>query len=115
MSTPMSRAPRSDFTYHLMQWHMPANDSGAGTASLLGCDLSALGIPTEKAYVDAYVARTEIGFHLSPDAVAHAGERQRRRNGLAARLRPQRSRHSDGEGLCRRLCRAHRDRISPIT
>src|SRR5947208_3415414 len=52
--------PLADFTYHCMQWHMPANDSGAGTASLLGRDLAALGIPTEKAYVDAYVARTGL-------------------------------------------------------
>ncbi len=45
--------PLGDFTYHLMAWHMPRSESGAGTGSLVGCDLDALGIP----HVDAYVAR----------------------------------------------------------
>ena len=31
--------PLADFTYHLMQWHMPQEDSGGGTGSLLGFDL----------------------------------------------------------------------------
>jgi aminoglycoside phosphotransferase (APT) family kinase protein len=52
--------PLADFTYHLMTWHMPQSDSAAGTASLLGHDLAALGIPTMKAYVDLYVARTGL-------------------------------------------------------
>ena len=38
--------PLADFTYHLMQWHMPASDAGAGTATLVGRDLAALGIPS---------------------------------------------------------------------
>ena len=38
--------PLADFTYHLMQWHMPQEDSGGGTGSLLGFDLAALGIPS---------------------------------------------------------------------
>src|ERR1700728_3588521 len=54
--------PLADFTYHLMQWHMPPHD--AGTGSLLGLDLAALGIPSLEAYVDAYVART--GFDPRP-------------------------------------------------
>ncbi|HEX2215585.1 MAG TPA: phosphotransferase family protein, partial [Xanthobacteraceae bacterium] len=45
---------------HLMQWYMPVTESGAGTATLVGHDLDALGIPTLPAYVDAYVARTGL-------------------------------------------------------
>jgi aminoglycoside phosphotransferase (APT) family kinase protein len=50
--------PLADFSYHLMQWHMPHSD--AGTGSLVGFDLTALGIPSRDAYVDAYVARTGL-------------------------------------------------------
>ncbi len=52
--------PLADFTYHLMQWHMPPEDTGAGTGSLVGFDLDALGIPSLASYVDAYVARTGL-------------------------------------------------------
>jgi len=52
--------PLADFTYHLMQWHMPQSESGAGTASLVGHDLKALGIPAMADYADAYVARTGL-------------------------------------------------------
>jgi aminoglycoside phosphotransferase (APT) family kinase protein len=52
--------PLADFTYHCMQWHMPHSESGAGTASLVGHDLKALGIPALPDYVDAYVARTGL-------------------------------------------------------
>ena len=45
--------PLADFTYHLMQWHMPQEDAGGGTGSLLGLDLGALGIPSLSAYGDA--------------------------------------------------------------
>ncbi len=48
--------PLADFSYHLMQWHMPHSE--AGTGSLDGFDLAALGIPALQAYVEAYVART---------------------------------------------------------
>jgi aminoglycoside phosphotransferase (APT) family kinase protein len=50
--------PVADFAYHLMQWDMPPAE--AGTGSLVGCDLAALGIPTREAYVDAYVRRTGL-------------------------------------------------------
>jgi len=50
--------PLADFTYHLMQWHMPHSE--AGTGSLVGFDLAALGIPSLPAYVEAYVARTGL-------------------------------------------------------
>jgi aminoglycoside phosphotransferase (APT) family kinase protein len=43
-----------------MQWHMPQSDSGAGTATLVGRDLKALGIPSMADYVDAYVGRTGL-------------------------------------------------------
>ena len=52
--------PLADFTYHLMTWHMPQSDSAAGTATLLGHDLAALGVPTMVNYVDTYVARTGL-------------------------------------------------------
>ncbi len=52
--------PLADFTYHLMQWFMPHSESGAGTATLVGLDLAALGIPSLAEYVDAYVARTGL-------------------------------------------------------
>ncbi len=48
--------PLGDFTYHLMQWHMPSRDNPGG--SLMENDLAALGIPSEQAYVDAYCRRT---------------------------------------------------------
>jgi aminoglycoside phosphotransferase (APT) family kinase protein len=54
--------PLADFSYHLMQWHMPPSE--AGTGSLVGYDLSALGIPSLEAYVEAYVKRT--GFDPRP-------------------------------------------------
>jgi aminoglycoside phosphotransferase (APT) family kinase protein len=52
--------PLADLAYHLMQWDMPPSETGAGTGTLLGFDLGALGIPARAAYVDAYVARTGL-------------------------------------------------------
>ena len=52
--------PLADFTYHLMAWHMPQSESAAGTATLVGHDLGALGIPPMADYVDDYVARTGL-------------------------------------------------------
>ncbi|GIK81638.1 MAG: aminoglycoside phosphotransferase [Alphaproteobacteria bacterium] len=52
--------PLADFTYHLMQWHMPHSEAGAGTGSLLGLDLDALGLPSMDDYVARYVARTGL-------------------------------------------------------
>ncbi|HKY86129.1 MAG TPA: phosphotransferase family protein, partial [Pseudorhodoplanes sp.] len=52
--------PLADFTYHLMQWHMPHSDAGAGTGSLLGLDLKSLGLPSLADYVDRYVSRTGL-------------------------------------------------------
>jgi len=50
--------PIGDFTYHLMQWHMPDSETGAGTGTLLGHDLARLGIPDVDDYVARYCART---------------------------------------------------------
>jgi aminoglycoside phosphotransferase (APT) family kinase protein len=50
--------PLADFTYHLMQWHMPPSD--ADTGSLVGRDLEGLGIPTLSDYIDAYRQRTGL-------------------------------------------------------
>jgi len=50
--------PLADFSYHLMQWHMPPSE--AGTGSLVGFDLKALGIPALDEYVAAYVKRTGL-------------------------------------------------------
>jgi aminoglycoside phosphotransferase (APT) family kinase protein len=52
--------PLADFSYHLMAWHMPHSESAAGTATLVGHDMRALGIPPMADYVDAYVARTGL-------------------------------------------------------
>jgi aminoglycoside phosphotransferase (APT) family kinase protein len=50
--------PVADFSYHLMQWHMPPSE--ANTGSLVGADLVALGIPSLDDYVEAYVKRTGL-------------------------------------------------------
>ncbi|MGH6788499.1 MAG: phosphotransferase family protein [Pseudolabrys sp.] len=52
--------PLADFSYHLMAWHMPHSESAAGTATLIGHDLKALGIPSMADYVDSYVTRTGL-------------------------------------------------------
>src|SRR6266853_2086519 len=54
----------ADFSYHLMAWHMPPEETGAGTGSLVGHDLKALGIPSATDYVEMYHART--GFDPRP-------------------------------------------------
>lgn len=46
--------PLADFGYHLMTWRMPPN----ALPGLAGCDLAALGIPSEEEYVAAYCRRT---------------------------------------------------------
>ena len=51
--------PLADFTYHLMQWQMPAGVStSGGTSSLMDLDLKAMGIPTMDEYVAMYCRRT---------------------------------------------------------
>jgi len=46
--------PLADFTYHLMMYRMPPEE----TAGLAGRDLDALGLPSEAEYVEAYCRRT---------------------------------------------------------
>jgi aminoglycoside phosphotransferase (APT) family kinase protein len=52
--------PLADFSYHLMKYHMPPTDTGGGTGTLVGHDIGALGIPSEKAYIETYAARTGL-------------------------------------------------------
>ena len=52
--------PLADFSYHLMKYHMPPTESSGSTGTLVGRDLAALGIPTEREYIDAYAARTGL-------------------------------------------------------
>jgi aminoglycoside phosphotransferase (APT) family kinase protein len=59
----------ADFSYHLMAWHMPAEETGAGTGSLVGHDLAALGIPSASTYVEMYRACT--GFDPRPHLSAY--------------------------------------------
>lgn len=61
--------PLADFAYHLMQWHMPHSESRAGTGTLVGLDLKALGLPPLADYVALYVART--GFDPRPHLPAY--------------------------------------------
>jgi aminoglycoside phosphotransferase (APT) family kinase protein len=61
--------PLADFSYHLMVWNMPPEETGAGTGSLTGFDLEALGIPSMTEYVEMYRART--GFDPRPHLAAY--------------------------------------------
>ncbi len=51
--------PLGDFTYHLMQWHLPQGTGTSGTLS--GADLKALGIPLQDEYISMYSKRTGRG------------------------------------------------------
>ncbi len=79
--------PLGDFTYHLLQWHMPSTD-GSG-ASLVENDLKALGIPTEEDYIAAYCARTgrdgieDLNFYFAYNFFRLAGILQ----GIVGRVR----------------------------
>lgn len=46
--------PMADFSYHLMAWRLSSTEF----RGLRGCDLAALGIPGEQAYIEAYLQRT---------------------------------------------------------
>jgi aminoglycoside phosphotransferase (APT) family kinase protein len=50
--------PMADFTYHLMQWVMPEGGTTGGTATLLGSDIAAMGIPSAEEYTAWYCRRT---------------------------------------------------------
>ena len=94
--------PLADFTYHLMQWHMPQEDTGGGTGSLVGFDLAALGIPSLAAYVDAYVARTGTRSAAASGGLSrlqflpHRRDPARHRRPGARRHRDQRARRGRG-------------------
>jgi aminoglycoside phosphotransferase (APT) family kinase protein len=49
--------PLADFTYHLMQWFMPASETGAGVGSLSGHENDP-GIPAVESYIADYCRRT---------------------------------------------------------
>jgi len=49
--------PLADFAYHCMSWHIPPGQF----RGIAGLDLSSLGIPSEKHYVDMYCRRTNRG------------------------------------------------------
>ena len=46
--------PLADFTYHLMQWHMPVLSGGGGVGSLLDPLSKVPGVPRIEAYVEEY-------------------------------------------------------------
>jgi aminoglycoside phosphotransferase (APT) family kinase protein len=81
--------PLADFTYHLMVWDMPPSPDGLGFGTLAGRDLSALGIPSRDAYVEAYRERTgldprpHLGVYLAYNFFRLAAILQ----GIAGRLR----------------------------
>jgi aminoglycoside phosphotransferase (APT) family kinase protein len=59
--------PVADFTYFLMQWAMPPSESGAGTGSLVGTDLRALGIPGMAAAIETYESDTGLAVRRHLD------------------------------------------------
>jgi aminoglycoside phosphotransferase (APT) family kinase protein len=52
--------PIADFTYHIMQWHMPVSSDGAGVGSLVGREIDAPGLPSLDDYVAEYCHRRNI-------------------------------------------------------
>ncbi|HET7400606.1 MAG TPA: phosphotransferase [Usitatibacter sp.] len=46
--------PLADFSYHAMAWRLSSNEY----RGLRGCDLAAMGVPTEDEYVKRYLDRT---------------------------------------------------------
>jgi aminoglycoside phosphotransferase (APT) family kinase protein len=49
--------PIADFTYQLMQWHMPHDVQGGGIGTLAGHDEDAPGLPSMEVYVARYCER----------------------------------------------------------
>ncbi|WP_395688233.1 phosphotransferase family protein [Aestuariivirga sp.] len=49
--------PLADFAYHLMQWHMPVSESGAGVGSLLD-HAHEPGLPSIESYIQRYCQLT---------------------------------------------------------
>ncbi len=65
--------PLADFTYHLMNWHMPSSDPTRGALVDIE-DLAAHGIPTMDEYVEMYCDKTnrdglpELDFYFAYNA-----------------------------------------------
>ena len=86
--------PLGDFTYHLMQWYMPGDGTGAGTQTLSNTDLKSIGVPSAEDYIKMYCDNTNrkeienIDFYLSYNFFRLAGILQgiigRVRDGTAA-------------------------------
>jgi aminoglycoside phosphotransferase (APT) family kinase protein len=86
--------PIADFTYQLMQWHMPADISGGGVGSLVGKEDEAPGLPSMEAYVHSYCRRRGIqgianldlylGYNFFRLAAIFQGIAGRVRDGTAA-------------------------------
>ena len=86
--------PLGDFTYHLMQWYMPNDETGTSIQSLSNNDLKSLGIPSAEEYIKMYCDNTNrnelenIDFYLSYNFFRLAGILQgiigRVRDGTAA-------------------------------
>lgn len=53
--------PLADFSYHMLQWHLPES----GIAQMTDAELKAHGVPTQEEYVAAYCERT------GRDGIAH--------------------------------------------
>ena len=90
----------------LMQWHMPHADTGAGTGSLVGLDLAALGIPSL-----VRLRRCLRGAHRARSAAASGGLSRLQflppRRDPAGHRRPRARRHRDQReraGARRRWC-----------
>lgn len=52
--------PLADAVYHFMTWVMPPSESNAGTGTLIGQDLTALGIPSLETYAQTYARRAGL-------------------------------------------------------
>ena len=86
--------PLGDFTYHLMQWYMPGDGTGAGTQTLSNTDLKSIGVPSAEDYIKMYCDNTNrkeienIDFYISYNFFRLAGILQgiigRVRDGTAA-------------------------------
>jgi aminoglycoside phosphotransferase (APT) family kinase protein len=86
--------PIADFTYQLMQWHMPADSEGGGVGSLAGRCKDAPGLPTMEEYAGNYCARRglmgipDLNFYLAYNffrlAAIFQGIAGRVRDGTAA-------------------------------
>ncbi|MGA2550207.1 MAG: phosphotransferase [Burkholderiaceae bacterium] len=67
--------PLADFSYHLMSWHIPPHNF----RGIAGLDLAALGIPSEREYVELYCRATgrqgipDLDFYLAYNMFRIAG------------------------------------------